>query len=305
MKKRKIIILIVLSMILVAEGVLYFTSSKSYADISEKLKATVVDEENGTLLNCQNISIDGRNYTQLICQIKKGEVRIISLKTKDRELVIPNRIGSYPVKVVGGSWTEIPEARWMAENQQKTVDLGVASWMEDETVKYKSIKLEEGIQRVEKESFYGVKTEKLELPSTFILAGALSFAQADIGELVCHSKKVYRQWGAFWNTPYVNQFPEVTEEDIRDRILGTEESTQVYEVTKDSICVHQSINLKEMERTDAHIMILDQPVNFEDSNGNIEDSQQAPEYDTYFSKCSQVSQIKMAASDARSPDRER
>ena len=46
MKKRKIIILIVLSMILVAEGVLYFTSSKSYADISEKLKATVVDEEN-------------------------------------------------------------------------------------------------------------------------------------------------------------------------------------------------------------------------------------------------------------------
>ena len=92
MKKREIIILIVLSMILVAEGVLYFTSSKSYADISEKLKATVVDEENGTLLNCQNISIDGRNYTQLICQIKKGEVRIISLKTKDRELVIPNRI---------------------------------------------------------------------------------------------------------------------------------------------------------------------------------------------------------------------
>ena len=114
MKKGKIIILIVLSMILVAEGVLYFTSSKSYADISEKLKATAVDEENGTLLNCQNISIDGRNYTQLICQIKKGEVRIISLKTKDRELVIPNRIGSYPVKVVGGSWTEIPEARWMA-----------------------------------------------------------------------------------------------------------------------------------------------------------------------------------------------
>ena len=49
------------------------------------------------------------------------------------------------------------------------------------------------------------------------------------------------------------------------------ESTQAYEVTKDSICVHQSINLKEMERTDAHIMILDQPVNFEDSNGNIED----------------------------------
>ena len=36
MKKRKIIILIVLSMILVAEGVLYFTGSKSYADISEK-----------------------------------------------------------------------------------------------------------------------------------------------------------------------------------------------------------------------------------------------------------------------------
>ena len=62
---------------------------------------------------------------------------------------------------------------------------------------------------------------------------------------------MYRQWGAFWNTPYVNQFPEVTEEDIRDRILGTEESTQAYDVTKDSICVHQ-------------------PVNFEDSNGNIE-----------------------------------
>ena len=56
----------------------------------------------------------------------------------------------------------------MAENQQKTADLGVASWMVDETVKYKSIKLEEGIQRVEKESFYGVKTEKLELPSTII-----------------------------------------------------------------------------------------------------------------------------------------
>ena len=34
MKKGKIIILIVLSMILVAEGVLYFTGSKSYADIS-------------------------------------------------------------------------------------------------------------------------------------------------------------------------------------------------------------------------------------------------------------------------------
>ena len=86
MKKRKIIILIVLSMILVAEGVLYFTSSKSYADISEKFLYEIEMGKKGfsatTLMNiCDALEVS-LDYIMTGSGVRKYEDEIVATLEK-------------------------------------------------------------------------------------------------------------------------------------------------------------------------------------------------------------------------------
>ena len=198
---KRNVILSLLGIFIIAEVIMLgMVVTKDYENIEDKIKEVTIDQKNGTMLDFRNISVEDRNYTKLVCKIQNEEACIISLKTNDDELVIPRKIGKYSVKSIGGKWYEISEMRGYAQKNQKTKDMGMAAWMEDDKKTYKAIIIEEGIEKINNEAFYGIKTESLELPKSLWLIGATSFANAEIDELVHYNNRTYCLWGAFLNT---------------------------------------------------------------------------------------------------------
>lgn len=201
---------------------------EKYPDISSQLEELEIDNSKGTRLSFENISIQGRNYSRLLCQIQKDRARIISLKTKEDTLYIPSSLGQYPVKVIGGDWTELPEAVAYAKENQATPPLGVAAWMEEGQAKYKKIVIEEGIHTVYAESFYGIKADALELPESMLLLGALSFAESEIDEVIAKNPDVYSDWGSFLNTKYQKKFRQTKPENRSDSTFSDPEDGETY-----------------------------------------------------------------------------
>lgn len=229
MKKISWIIFVFLFLFIGAESWILLDCAKTpYPDIASQLKNVQIDASRGTLLKFCNISIKGRNYSELLCRIKNGKARIISLKPEGDTLWIPNSLGPYPVKVIGGDWTELPEAVEYAKKYQKTPALGVLSWMKKDRKKYKAILMEEGICTVYAESFYGVKTEHLELPKSMLLLGALSFAESDIDEVVTKNHDICSEWGAFLGTKYQNKFHWTSPENRSDSMFADSEDGETY-----------------------------------------------------------------------------
>ncbi len=221
MKIRRLFVLACLFIIICVEAwVLIYGLTPKYQDIQSKLEEVEINNSQETLLSFENISVHGRDYSKLICSIKNGKARIISLKSNEDTLWIPSSLGRYPVSVIGGDWTELPDAVEYAKKNQKTPKLGVLAWMENEQTKYEKVVIEEGIHTVFAESFYGIKTECLELPKSMLLLGALSFAESDIDKVISRNPDMYSEWGAFLNTEYQNKFPWTSPENLGDSIFA-------------------------------------------------------------------------------------
>ena len=228
MKKINVYILILLCLFIGAEILWIANDGKEeYPDIVSQLETVEINDSEGTRLRFENIAIQGRNYSQLICQIKNNKARIISLKTKEDTLVIPNSLGKYPVKVIGGDWTEIPEVVEYARTKQMTPPLGVAAWMADGK-KYKKIVIEEGICTVYAESFYGIRGDVLEFPQSLLLLGALSFAESEVDEVIVKNQDVYSDWGVFLNTKHQNKFRQTKPENRSDSTFSEPEDGETY-----------------------------------------------------------------------------
>lgn len=228
-KKINVWIMILLCLFIGVElWMLLNNLGQKYPDISSQLEELEIDNSKGTWLSFENISIQGRNYSQLICQIQKDRARIISLKTKEDVLYIPSSLGQYPVSVIGGDWTELPEAVAYAKENQATPSLGVVSWMEEGQKKYKKIVIEEGIHTVYAESFYGIRADVLELPESMLLLGALSFAESEIDEVIAKNPDVYSDWGSFLNTKYQKRFRQTKPENRSDSTFSEPEDGQTY-----------------------------------------------------------------------------
>ena len=226
--KKKYCILIVLCLVIGMEVIwLGKYDKKVYPDIASQLDSVEMNNVDGTYLKFENISIQGKNYTRLICQIKDNKARIISLKTKEDTLVIPNSLGKYPVSVLGGDWTEIPEAVEYARTKQRTPPLGVTAWMEDGK-KYEKIVIEEGIHTVYAESFYGIRGGLLELPKSMLLLGALSFAESEVDEVIVKNPDVYTEWGAFLHTKQEKKFHFTKPENRSDSTFSDSEDGRSY-----------------------------------------------------------------------------
>lgn len=223
-KRINIITTVLLCLLIGAELWVFFSDrEESYPDIASQLSDRNMNNSEGKLLNFENISVHGRNYSRLICRIQNGKARIISLKTEEDTLYIPSSLGQYPVKVIGGDWTELPEAVAYAKKNQETPSLGVVSWMNEGQRKYKKILIEEGVLTVYAESFYGVKAAALELPESMLLLGALSFANSEIDEVTAKNPNMYSDWGAFLNTEYQNKFRQTKPENRSDSTFSEPE----------------------------------------------------------------------------------
>lgn len=208
------------SIIIIALGVLFGIEvwllgsgfREHYPDIADSLEKIEQTGVEGQILHLKNLSINGRDYTEISFTVEQGAARIISLKTEDNVLYIPAQIGKYMVDKIGGHLEEIPSAEEYARTNQKTPLLGVYAWMSTKDKGYKEIVLEEGIKSIYAESFYGVKADAVKFPKSLLIIGALAFGEADIQEVTVGNPDICIERDAFEGTKLRKQFPESSSE---------------------------------------------------------------------------------------------
>ena len=188
-------------------ALLHNTGEAVLPELSEKMKEVKFDNPS-VAHHYTNISVNGKNYTELSFVIEEGYARIISLKTEDSVLHIPSRIGQYDVLKIGGQYFEIPEAEDYARENKKTPMIGRCAWMGNEAAKYEKIVIEKGIRIIYAESFRGVKADVVEFPESLELIGAMAFAESEISEVIVKNPKMCQEWGVFNGTKHEKEFPE-------------------------------------------------------------------------------------------------
>lgn len=209
MKRKTLIFIIVLGMLLGIEvWLIYFGYREHYPDIADSLEKAEQIGLEGQIIHLDNLSINGRNYTEISFSVEQGAARIISLKTEDNILYIPAQLGKYPVDKIGGQLGEIPAAEKYARINQKTPMLGQYAWMSGKDKRYEEIVIEEGIKSIYAESFYGVKADVVKLPKSLLIIGALAFGEADIQEVRVGNPDICIERDAFEGTNLRKQFPE-------------------------------------------------------------------------------------------------
>lgn len=225
MKRKTLIFIIVLGVLLGIEvWLICFGCREHYPDIADSLEKAEQIGVEGQILHLKNLSINGRNYSEISFTVEQGAARIISLKTEDNVLFIPAKLGKYPVDKIGGQLEEIPEAEKYARINQKTPLLGVYAWMSEEDKGYEEIVIEEGIKSIYTESFYGVKANVVKLPKSLLIIGALAFGEADIQEVRVGNQDICIERDAFEGTNLRKKFPESSLEkrqSIEEQYLNT------------------------------------------------------------------------------------
>lgn len=209
MKRKPLILIIILGVFLGIEvWVLCLGFAEHYPDIAASIEKLSKTDVEGNILHFENLSIEGKNYTEISFIVKKGTARIISLKTEDDVLYIPAQIGKYPVEKIGGQLEEIPAAEKYARMNQKTPSLGIYAWMREKDMGYKKIVIEEGIKSIYAESFYGVKADVVKFPESLLIIGALAFGESDIEEVMVGNPDMCIERDAFEGSKLKKQFIE-------------------------------------------------------------------------------------------------
>lgn len=225
MKRKTLIFIIVLGVLLGIEvWLICFGCREHYPDIADSLEKAEQIGVEGQILHLKNLSINGRDYTEISFTVEQGAARIISLKTEDNVLFIPAKLGKYPVDKIGGQLGEIPVAEKYARMNQKTPLLGVYAWMSEKDKGYKEIVIEEGIKSIYAESFYGVKADAVKFPKSLLIIGALAFGEADIQKVTVGNSDICIERDAFEGTKLRKQFPESSiqkRESIEEKYQNT------------------------------------------------------------------------------------
>ena len=217
MKKKACFLLVLLIAAELALSVFMGVHTQpAYADIAEAMKLVPDQDEvwREKTIRLQKFSIDGRNYESAVISLKDSEARILSMKTEEEDLVIPAKIGDYPVREVGCDWSELKEAREYVCENEKTPELGKLAWMMDPEKPYRKIVMEEGIVTVYNESFCGVSADELDLPASIRLLGSISFMDSQIGEIKWAGDPPVTYWGAFLNTEHKGLFKALSPKNV-------------------------------------------------------------------------------------------
>ena len=126
----------------------------------------------------QNVTIEGRNYSYIKYRINPDSIRLISLKTKDKVLVIPYQIDDKPVTVLGGEPAEILGMPKQGEIEKKMI--GKYAWLTDEKQVLEKIVVPEGVEELRALSFRCVRAKEVELPKSLKRIGEFAFAQSNL-----------------------------------------------------------------------------------------------------------------------------
>ena len=156
----------------------------------ENSKKTSIPKETfkpvkGNYVEKTNITINGRPYTYMkYKKYKNGKIRLISLKTKEKVLVIPAQIDGHKVVSAGGDREEVS-----GETVEEKPKYGRRCWQISSKKKLEKIIVEEGIKRIHGESFRGVSAREIILPKSLNTIGPIAFAETEVEKVVLKSKK--------------------------------------------------------------------------------------------------------------------
>ena len=164
----------------------------------ENSKKTSIPKETfkpvkGNYVEKINITINGRPYTYMkYKKYKNGKIRLISLKTKEKVLVIPAQIDGHKVVSAGGTREEV-----RGETVEDNPKYGRRCWQISSKKKLEKIIVEEGIKRIHYWGFKGVSAREVILPKSLNTIGDGAFARTEVEKVVLKSKKTNLKTGVF------------------------------------------------------------------------------------------------------------
>ena len=150
--------------------------------------------QKGNYIERKNTYIEGRHYTFVkYKKYKNGKLRLISLKTNENALIIPQKIDGCLVVHVGADTEEVPGARWYDPDEKH----GRLCWQKNKKQRIKKIVIPEGIKKIWNEAFRGVYAEKIILPKSLTKIDSCAFANTTTKKVVLKSKNAILKRSAF------------------------------------------------------------------------------------------------------------
>ena len=140
----------------------------------------------------RNVQIEGRTYPYIKYAVEGNQIRIICLWSEEDELVIPSKVDSKKVYLLGGTTGEIPK-------ELRADELGTSNlaWRESEDKRYKKIVIPEGVKRIYDMAFQGVEADIVDLPSSMYDTGKRSFINSKINTVIVKNPKMQISEQAF------------------------------------------------------------------------------------------------------------
>ena len=153
--------------------------------------------DNGmVIIEKENVDIDNHHYEYISYYKDRNNqsIRIISLKTKEEELVIPSEIDSWPVVALGGKSGE-----FFIGSSLKYDNL--FPWQMNENQVLKKIIVPEGVTEIVGIGFMNTKADSIELPKSLKIIGEMigngGFEKSKISHVIIRGKNTNIGMNAF------------------------------------------------------------------------------------------------------------
>ena len=155
-------------------------------------ETTKADLQMGQTVEESNVEIEGNVYTYIkYCLESGGQIRVISAKTEGDVLIIPSRIKGYPVRVVGGDYTDYTGEPYDVYRKE------ILPWQQSKEHKLKQIIVQEGVMTIHSNGFEGVLAKEIVLPESLDVIEYSAFAECNVERIKIKSKNVMLCESAF------------------------------------------------------------------------------------------------------------
>ena len=155
-------------------AVLLFMAVLSLAGLqTPKVKADTINITQDGVYEYGEVQLEGHSYKAIWFEVKnygtdQARVQIMGLHTQEEVIYIPSTIANIPVRSVGGENDySTTENKYFKEQETNRVPF----WTDDQTRKYKEVKIPNTVTRIESGCFDVVKINKMSVPESVTYIG--------------------------------------------------------------------------------------------------------------------------------------
>ena len=155
-------------------AVLLFMAVLSLAGLqTPKVKADTINITQDGVYEYGEVQLEGHSYKAIWFEVKnygtdQARVQIMGLHTQEEVIYIPSTIANIPVRNVGGENDySTTENKYFKEQETNRVPF----WTDDQTRKYKEVKIPNTVTRIESGCFDVVKINKMSVPESVTYIG--------------------------------------------------------------------------------------------------------------------------------------